>query len=179
MEVVSCLQIWSAERNMRIIRCDKCVEDKYWHFKGTSVLIYRTASQENHTTLRYSSYNKVLSHYYLFAVTGSLIWHTEENHVPTVDLKPPLLSVWNRLKCDWGNSDPLARTPSSWVWARKNILITLWTMNLQDSRPKRAHSRFGIKWGISCSQNASEIFKIQEECPPRAYTFSTLIQHML
>jgi hypothetical protein len=36
----------------------------------------------------------VLIHYYLFAVTGSLIWHTKENHVPTVDLKPPLISLY-------------------------------------------------------------------------------------
>jgi hypothetical protein len=54
---------------------------------------YLSTPQENHTTLKYCSYNKVLSHDYLFAVTESLIQHTEENHVPTVDLKPPLLSV--------------------------------------------------------------------------------------
>jgi hypothetical protein len=41
-----------------------------------------------------TSYNKVLSHNYLFAVTGSLIWHNEENHVPNVDLKPPLFSLY-------------------------------------------------------------------------------------
>ena len=51
-----------------------------------------TASQKNHTTLSYFIYNKVLNHNSLFAVKGPIIWHTEENRVPNVDLKPPLLS---------------------------------------------------------------------------------------
>jgi hypothetical protein len=166
----SCLanmKYWKKHENYEKWLCG--VEDKCWHFRGTSVLIYCTASQKNHTTLSYFCYNKVLSHNYWFAVKGPLIYHTE----------PPLLSVWNPFKLDWGDSDPLARTSSSWVWGRRNILITLWTMNLQDRQSKRTHSSFGIKWGISCSQNATDTFKIQKDCPQGANTFSTLIQHML
>ena len=124
------VKFWKKHENSEMWQCG--VEDKYWHFSGTSVLIYSTP-QENHT-LRYCSYKKVLSHYYLFAVTGSLIWHTKENHVPNVDLKSPanlcMKSVQTWLRQWW----PLARTSSSWVWGRRNILITMSTMNLQDSQ---------------------------------------------
>ena len=119
-----------------------------------------TASQKNHTMLSYFSYNKLLSHNSLFAMKGPINWHTEENRVPNVDLKPPLLSEWN-----WFKRDPLARASVSWVWGRRNILITLWTMNLQHSQSTRTQSSFGIEWGISCSQNATETFKTQKECP--------------
>jgi hypothetical protein len=116
----------------------------------------------------------VLSQYYLFAVTGSLIWHTKENHVPTVDLKTTLnFSVWNWCKLDWVSSDPLARTSGSWVWGRRNVLITMWTKNLHDGQSTHTHSSFGIKW-ISCNQNATETFKIQKDCPQGAHTFFTL-----
>ena len=171
------MKYWKKHENYEMWLCS--VEDKYWHYRRTSVLTYSTASQKNHTALSYCSYNKVLSHYYFFAVTGSLIWHTKENHAPNVDLKPPLLSIWNPFKRNWGNSDPLARTSCSWVWGRRNILITLWTMNLQDSQSKCTHSNFGIKWGISCSQNATETFKIQKDCPQGTRLFHTMIQHML
>jgi hypothetical protein len=52
-------------------------------------------------------------------------------------------------------------------------------MTLQDGQSTHTHSSFGLEQGISCTQNATETFKIQKDCLQGAHTSSTLIQHML
>ena len=126
------VKYWKKHENSEMSQCS--VEDKYWHFSGTSVLVNSTVPQENHKTLRYCIYKKVLSHYYLFAVTGSLIWHTKENHAPKVDLKSPanlcMKSVQTWLRQWWHSWQNIQQLGLR----QKEYFITMWTMNLQDSQ---------------------------------------------
>jgi hypothetical protein len=124
MGVVSYLQIWSTERNMKISGCDFVVS---WVSTNISVehQHLRTAQHRRRRTLHYFSYNKVLCVYntscYFFCNDGT--HNIAHWWVPCSQRTPQAIhtfSLYNHYQLGWRNNDPLASTCSHFL-RKQNI----------------------------------------------------------